>query len=349
MTEREPPRQIDPDEPSPEALARVVYGESSEPEAAEVRQWLEQHPQESLALDAVSAATGTMGRQAPTVNVEAALARVHARMHVETTVKSRRKYWWGSTIALAAAAAVAFAVIAPGWWRTGSDWIHHTSHPSVVAQRYAVAPGTHRSIQLSDGTSVLLGPNSELDVFVGYGSARRDVMLRGTAAFDVRHDAGTPFVVIDGAARIQDVGTRFIVRPGHDSSVIVAVTAGSVRMGDTTHAAPALALVAGQRGAFHPSAGAALLPGSASTADTAWISNGLAFDDAPLDVVARGLADRYGVHVRIQDPTMRQRHFTGTFTEADSLDRVLSALRLALGARIERQGDTVRLSPTGSP
>jgi hypothetical protein len=44
-----------------------------------------------------------------------------------------------------------------------------------------------------------------------------------------------------------------------------------------------------------------------------------------------------------------QSHFTGTFTAADPLDRVLSALHLALGANFDRHGDTILVSPDSNP
>lgn len=349
MTESEPPRQIGADGVSPEALARFLYGESAADEAESVRAWLEGHPEQARSVNALAAGTGDLARTAPAVDVERALASVHARMRLDERRRPRRVYWWPTTAVLAAAAAIALLVIVPRWMHRGADDAYHMLHSNAVAQMYRTAPGTRREIRLSDGTAALLGPNSELRVLVGYGHVRRDVELRGSAAFDVRHDAGTPFVVMDGDARIQDVGTRFFVKTGSDSAIIVAVTQGSVRLADTTRRSSGLQLAAGQRAALTRATGAVRIPGSIAPADTAWVSGGLIFENASMDEVARGLADSYGVHLAIGDSSLAGRHFTGSFSATDPLDRVLLTLRLALGANVERHGDTVRVSPGSSP
>jgi transmembrane sensor len=47
----------------------------------------------------------------------------------------------------------------------------------------------------------------------------------------------------------------------------------------------------------------------------------------------------YGVELRVTDTTLLDRHFTGSFS-TESPQRVLEVIALALGAQLQRRGDT---------
>ncbi|MGY2735075.1 FecR family protein [Sphingomonas sp. UYP23] len=79
---------------------------------------------------------------------------------------------------------------------------------------------------MPDGSRVTLSPNSAVDV--AYADGRRLARLvRGRAAFDVRHDPSSPFQVAVGDRVVSDVGTYFITSLD-GSQVSVALVRGSV-------------------------------------------------------------------------------------------------------------------------
>jgi ferric-dicitrate binding protein FerR (iron transport regulator) len=47
----------------------------------------------------------------------------------------------------------------------------------------------------------------------------------------------------------------------------------------------------------------------------------------------------YGIELKVADKALNNRHLTATFA-GESPERVLETIRLALGAEIERHGDT---------
>jgi transmembrane sensor len=63
--------------------------------------------------------------------------------------------------------------------------------------------------------------------------------------------------------------------------------------------------------------------------------------------VAADLRRWYGVELRVTDTALLRRHVSATFV-GDSADRVLDVIALALGARVERRGDTAYLRPAPS-
>jgi transmembrane sensor len=244
-------------------------------------------------------------------------------------------------------------------------------------QRHQTAVGRRDSVRLPDGTRVLLAPGTTVEVVAGYGGTARTVALTGEAYFDVVHDDARPFRVVAGPAVVHDIGTRFAVRHAAADRIAVTVTEGAVRVAvvdstalpAATTAQPArpapgapaaarslvprdsgLVLRAGERGLVaRDSRGGvtvARLPGAAARAadDTAWTSGRLVFRDAPISEVSASLRRWYGVELRAADPATASRHLTATF-RGEPLAEVLRVVGLALGARLDRRGDTVLVRP----
>jgi ferric-dicitrate binding protein FerR (iron transport regulator) len=74
------------------------------------------------------------------------------------------------------------------------------------------------------------------------------------------------------------------------------------------------------------------------------------FREATIGEIASSIRKWYGIELKAGDSSLANRHLTATFT-GESADRVLDVIRLALGAEIERHGDTaiVRASKGSMP
>jgi len=247
--------------------------------------------------------------------------RIAAEESAEPPVHRRGGRWMGRHRLrwLATAAALVVAV--------GGIWYSRTSN-SPHYRTATTARGQRDSLQLSDGTHVILGPASTLRYEVT--SRTRRVELTGLAQFRVVHDAARPFVVRAGRAEATDVGTAFTVRAFADEdAVVLAVTEGEIalRAGDGH-----LALTAGQVGRVD---GSGVRRVESSTADYAqWIDGRLAFQDATLSDVAHELSRWFDTDVRV-DARVAQRRVSATYA-APTLESVLSAITRATGSRAER-------------
>jgi transmembrane sensor len=258
------------------------------------------------------------------VDVEAALRRVKARRGSGRRLVPR-------FIALAAAAAailVAGTIVA----RRGAPPARLTTHSTAVGQR--------DSLVLGDGTRIVLGPGTSLTVKEG----EREVELRGEAYFNVVHNAEKPFLVRVAGSTIKDLGTAFSVSGDSAAALRVVVSEGLVEI---RHASDSITLRPGDIGVVSGGRVAARR-GAATPDDLAWLSGRLVFRDAPITEVGADLRRWYGVELRVSDTALLQRHFTGAFA-GDPADRVLEVLALALGARVDRRGDTAFFSSPASP
>ncbi|HEU4788024.1 MAG TPA: FecR domain-containing protein, partial [Gemmatimonadaceae bacterium] len=276
------------------------------------------------------------------LDVEAALSRVHALMAEPAPAAPRLRALSGSqrrlrrglmAAGLLAAAVVAGVVVTvrrPG----------ESSRPAVAAAHaYETAVGERRSLVLEDGSKVLLGPASRLEVLPGYGSTTRAVELHGDAFFDVRHDSSAPFSVRVGKALIEDLGTIFTVESDDGVTASVAVVSGSVRIRAADSPASAgVVLGAGDRGAVDDAGTARADARSLRDDDLAWTTGRLAFRNAPLTRVAGELRRWYGVTLRVADTSLANRHVTASFS-GEPVDQVLKVIGLTLGAHAERNGN----------
>jgi transmembrane sensor len=333
--------------PEWEAIARFVDGESSADEAAIVRRWLDEHPEDRALVEQLSAAAVVA---APSdVDVEAALRRVHGRMaqldsrptlSVSRGGATKRRRAAMFTVAAAAAAAV---------------FVTMSSHraapvvpavPSLAAHTYTTRVGQRDSVLLADGSRVMLGPDSRLVVPGDYGVSARSVNLNGDGYFDVRHDGAKPFTVRVGGALVEDIGTTFTVESDATNETSVAVMTGSVRLrASDSPANGGAVLAAGDRGSLSVDGRVTAYPHAVVEGDAAWITGTLAFRDAPLAQVSAELRRWYGVELHVVDSSLLARRVTASFN-GETADQVLRIIGLTLGARIDRHGDSALVTPS---
>jgi len=313
-------------------LARYLGGEATDAERAEVEAWarVEANGKELERLKAI-------WHPAPEQqwNVEDAWQRVSARLDAPAEVEAlfpRRRLGWD----VALAAAVVLALGAGAVWRAMRVT---ASSPAMVV---ATAAGERRTVDLTDGSQVILAPGSQLTIPGDYGEDTRRVDLQGEAWFAVEHDASRPFLVHAAGTITEDLGTEFLVQelPG-GAGVRVALVSGSASLRPESGPAAAVTLLPNDIGTLAAGDTAVQVErGVRLDALVAWSSGRLEFEDAPLAEVATAMARWYGMPVVLADSALASRRFTGTL-RLEALDDALEVLRLSLGVRALRQGDTL--------
>jgi transmembrane sensor len=349
-----------------ESVARYLAGACAPDEARRMLEQLERNPERGALVAALDAAL-VMPDEQPlsATEVERALAAVRARVASEAadpshdgvvpirerpTARLARIRWKWQHAGIRAAAAVLVVAGASMLWRAtrSSELASVASTPSAPSfTHYSSAVGKLDSIRLADGSRVMLGPDSRLDVPNGFGDTTRAVLLTGDAYFDVVHDARVPFVVRTKSATVRDVGTTFSVRSDADGGTRVAVTTGAV---DLTAAHPgagtSVVLRAGDR-AVAGANGVRVERGGVSSEDLSWTHGVLVFRDAPLADVTVGLRRWFGIELVVTDSVIAGRRLTATFDRGNP-DEVGGVLAAALGGSVTRSGDTLRIGAARS-
>ena len=217
---------------------------------------------------------------------------------------------------------------------------------SEAPARVATAAGENRTITLDDGSEVVLGGASVVEV--NYSpSERRVVLVAGEALFHVAKNPDRPFLVDAGDGETQAIGTIFDVHRGVDA-VTVTVVEGivSVRPGlpeKTGQSLLAARLVAGHQVSYSPRGAIGPIQKATLERTTSWEAGELTFIDRPLaDVVAD--LNRYSKRpIRIDDESLKALRITGRVT-VGKMDDWLRALEMNLPIRIVAAPDSISLA-----
>jgi transmembrane sensor len=374
-------------------LDRYVSGECSQDEIASILQWAGNDPERRARIaharalsDAVQSLDDHWDVDRAWVrarsvirSAEPAVRRTHAipsfddpsvGFDVPVAVlyepRARRRPMSRYTFAAAACLVVGVGIAA---WRVLTIKRAGVSAPESIT----TGPRQRVSVQLRDGSRVILGPESRLVEVTQFGTGTREVDLQGAAYFDVVHDSGRPFVVIARNLRIRDLGTRFSVEAyagdsstsdlSASASARVAVAAGSVTLQPIGPDAMPRVASSGTQPA--PGAPIILHAGSVGWMDSrghiavdrplsisqyvSWTSGTLTLDDVPLGEAVLRLGHWYGVAIRLGDPALACRHITASFHD-EPLTDALDELSLALHVRhVEVAGSITLQDPDTRP
>ncbi len=336
---------------------RYLSGECTADEAKAIDAWIATDASHASLLASMRRVWSEAATPLPQIDQQAAwLAlesrRAEARRAARSPVAlpslrmrhARRTPWlWPSL-----AAGLLVAAGAAGWWKHAEELrMAETAPPRA----YTTTRGQRAEITLIDGTRVWLSTDSQLLVPQSYGATTRTVTLNGEGYFVVQHDAHRPFRVAAGGSISEDLGTEFDVRayPG-DSAAVVIVESGQValRIADTSAAgAPSSPLRGGALGGIDSQGNVQVSDDVDVERALAWRNGRLAFDERPLRDVARELERWYDIDIALGDSALANTPLTASFTN-QSADQALAIVAGALGARVARNGRTVRFT-TNSP
>lgn len=206
------------------------------------------------------------------------------------------------------------------------------------------------SLTLQDGTQVWLNSGSTLKCMPAFGKKDRQVILTGEAYFNVKQDAGKPFIVQAGPfMRVTVLGTTFNVMayPG-DPYVKASLISGKIAVNLKDDKQAPVILKPHEEITFH-SQDAVLLkttqekqvenpvsyrinaitpnPIDHHISELSWMKGELAFNDMTFAELSYDLERIYHVKIDFKDEQLENYHLTGVFKD-ENLDEVLQALRV---------------------
>jgi transmembrane sensor len=222
--------------------------------------------------------------------------------------KGRRRATSGLLVPLGVAGAVAVCVASVVWFQ---------QRPAS----YTTEIGEQRTVQLDDGSRIVLDTNSA--VAVRYTRESRSVTLTsGQAMFEVEGDPQRPFIVAAGDTRVIALGTRFDVRRSGSGARVILVD-GRVAVRQEVARPSGWSLEPGQQvttSAERPRVIAANVP-----AATSWTVGRLTFESTPISVAVAEV-NRYSREpIELRDPRISEIRVSGIFNAGD-IDGFVAAL-----------------------
>lgn len=261
-------------------LAKYFAGEANHHEEAQVRQWMEQHPQEAAKLKA--AWEKQMGI---VVNTRLAWQQVQRRINQTHRIRTLRR----QLLPWVAAAVLVFGIGVVWWNMVQTQQIWQISQTN-----------THQldSLTLADGSKVWLRHTSQLRYPKVFGNSQRVVHLTGEAYFEIVKDTTKPFIIYTGSTATKVLGTSFNLRARpEESKVEVSVNSGKVAFFEVAQPSKQLLLTKGKQGRFEMGKLSKIMAYSPNL--MSWKTGVLSFKKAKLRLVARILEKHYGKPVRL--------------------------------------------------
>jgi ferric-dicitrate binding protein FerR (iron transport regulator) len=303
-------------------LARYVAGEADASLRAAVEEWTSHAPANAAELRRMQDAWDLSGQGAAPdeVDVNAAWEHVHARI-AEAEGKGRvvplraERPWLRWVAAAAVLVGVVFGVL------------RYNRPPT---ERYA-AKAELQDLLLADRSRVVVAPGSAIEVRMG---DTREVLLSGSAYFEVQRDEARPFVVSSGDVQVTVLGTAFELSASDTSSlVIVKVRSGKVRVQAGNDA---LDLVAGDQAVYHKERH--YLERKPTTPAEVWGWRILQFEEAPLALVMDQLERIYQVRIELRNPQLERCTLTAEFDD-EALPTILEVIAETFALQLDRSPD----------
>lgn len=190
---------------------------------------------------------------------------------------------------------------------------------------------------LTDGTKIWLNKSSSIKINKNFGRHKRELFLEGEAYFDVFKNSAVPLIIHAGDINIQVKGTAFNVKAYKENGEVqVALLRGVVQVSNRLNSKQSVVMKPNEKLVFSKSS----LNGKEDgffishvnpdllLKETRWTIDTLIFSKEKLSVLALRLEKKYDLKIEIQSNTLRNKRFSGTFTN-ETIQQILEALKLS--------------------
>jgi ferric-dicitrate binding protein FerR (iron transport regulator) len=249
---------------------------------------------------------------------------------------------------------------------------HKGDTEPAIFKTITASKGTKNHFLLPDGSRVWLNAGSSLTYPTSFvKDSVRAVDLSGEAFFEIRHDENHPFVIHTEHMDIRDIGTSFNVKAYPDDILTEAtLIEGSIEVkpkksGNYTLLSTPnekLTVFNKQPGiqlnkvrepgtkTIRETAEYALLQTSVKVnvadsllAETAWLEDVLVFTNESFGELAVKLERWYDVTIRFEDEALKQKRFTGKFTE-ETIKQALEEIQLMKPFSFSIENSTITIT-----
>lgn len=310
-------------------IARVLSGEASVAESAELEQWKRKSSDNQKQFDALqkifnlSADTGLKEK----FDTDAAWLKVKSKIGktpVVAPVNKPVKLFYTQPLFRVAAVILLIAGL--------SYAIYRVILPEKVTPVILASGEQPKELVLPDSTHILLNRNSE--IVYKYSSGKRVVELKGEAFLDLAPDPDRPFELLAGTLNIIDIGTAFNVNaPENADSVVVIVTNGELLL--TSPANKSISLTKGEQAVYYKQRDEFIKAAIADTNALAYKTKIFVFENASLEIVVAKLSEVYNEKI-ILEGAIANCHITATFRN-ETLENILDIISATLKLEVKKE------------
>lgn len=328
-----------------ELLERYFNDRCSESEAAKVLEWFsteegQKYLEHRMEEDFISFEKNPLGIQSEKINEIRSEKMWHTITRERSSHSGHNMYFPSRfNLFLRIAAVIALLITA--------SLIYLNERADNVQSRikmetYQTGNNQQEILNLADGTTVRLNRNSSIRIPVDFRKGNRNLILKGEAYFQVKHDPEHPFVIYAGNAVIRDIGTKFNVKENPGEHIVqVAVVEGKVsirrRQDSVDHVTY---LTKGHFASLYLKTGKIKRDPNDIGNYLSWVNGRISFNATSLSEISVQLHRIFGVDCSFKNKKLRQLKLTADF-ESHSLKQVLNVISMTLNIKYELNGKHV--------
>lgn len=233
---------------------------------------------------------------------------------------------------IASVAAIITVILLGGAYGIFAYWEQNTKTNYFALE---TAYGEKSKIVLTDGTIVWLNAGSSLQYGDNFNAKNREVILKGEAYFEVRHqEDDIPFLVKTADYNVLVKGTKFNVTSyAEDAFSTTTLLEGSI---DILYKGKQLPVHPGEAFSFDKEKGSFAYHHVQASQYKSWIDGRVEYDEITLQELAIRLSRKYDVHIRLDEKLDSNANFRISLRNEETVGDVLQALSEIIPIRFER-------------
>lgn len=242
-------------------------------------------------------------------------------------------------IAWAVAASIALLI-------TAFAGYYYFTNPLEVEMITKTNPrGQKSTIQLPDGSMVILNSESTIQYPAEFNNTLRNITLRGEAFFDVSKNPDKPFVINSGEVKTTVLGTSFNISAyPNENQIAVSVASGKVKV--SANNSREVYLVPNEEAIYNKLEGSLTEKPVEISVHTAWKNNILLFNDLSFNLAKTKIERWYGVSIKIENPELKNCRVTGKFNN-ENLTNVMEALKMSMNLNYVKTDNAIIITGNG--
>ena len=300
--------------------------------------WIENHPDKVAIVNEARGILNMLSFSIPDDEYDSELEKIKFAINRRADAKQSKSLFrlpqHSRLVKLTAAAAVLVLVI------SGVLMMNYfTSDKQELTVRHNNS-NTVLRLTLEDNSKVMLTPGSSLS-YPAFSANERDVFLTGGANFEVTDRKNAPFTVFAGKIVATVLGTVFDIKTKNDSSAIVDLKTGSLKVsvaGNGT-AVQELLLEPGQSAVFNNNELVKVDKRSSSVAAKDSVRHDIEFRRNDFVQIADMIRKTYGI-VLINESGSNNWKFSGQFKNSTAHE-IIESICLIKGLTTSVKGDTI--------
>ncbi len=183
---------------------------------------------------------------------------------------------------------------------------------------------------LPDGSKVTLNAESKLKYPAKFRSSAREVYLDGEAYFAITPNKKQPFIVITDRQQIKVLGTSFnVMNYKNESYAITTLKEGSIEtlfLDKSGAQFNETILKPNEQTYFNKRTNEVMISNIDPALSNSWLQRSFQFKDQTLSFIFDRLQKLYDVNIIIEEDSLKQIKYTGTFSLDQSINEVLDII-----------------------